>query len=134
MAGTDETGLKINGQKCWTWTWQNDKLTYIAQSNNRGFATIQTNFEDGFVKSVLVHDYFLGHCNMLNVNKTSKFCNFFFLFHLILICRFQNLRLRLLFCFLVAIFRFRIISKTNLVSLCNFRHELECLLECQLAK
>jgi transposase len=61
VVGTDETGLKINGQKCWTWTWQNDKLTYIAQSNNRGFDTIQSNFEDGFAKSVLVHDCWKSH-------------------------------------------------------------------------
>jgi transposase len=61
VVGTDETGLKINGQKCWAWTWQNDKTTYIVPSDNRGFATIQSNFEDGFPKSVLVHDCWKSH-------------------------------------------------------------------------
>jgi transposase len=27
--GTDETGVKVNGQKDWMWTWQNDELTFI---------------------------------------------------------------------------------------------------------
>jgi transposase len=61
VVGSDETGLKINGQKCWVWTWQNDKATYIAPSDNRGFATIQSNFEDGFTNGVLVHDCWKSH-------------------------------------------------------------------------
>jgi transposase len=28
--GTDETGVKVNGQKDWMWTWQNDELTLLS--------------------------------------------------------------------------------------------------------
>lgn len=61
VVGADETGAKINGRKCWVWTWQNDKLTYIAPSENRGFATIQSNFKDGFENAVLLHDCWKSH-------------------------------------------------------------------------
>jgi transposase len=61
VVGTDETGLKINGQKYWAWTWQNNKTTYIVPSDNRGFATIQSNFKDGFSKGILVHDCWKSH-------------------------------------------------------------------------
>lgn len=30
--GTDETGAKINGKTHWFWTWQNEALTFIVQS------------------------------------------------------------------------------------------------------
>lgn len=61
VVGADETGAKINGKKCWVWTWQNDKLTYIAPSENRGFATIESNFENGFKNAVLLHDCWKSH-------------------------------------------------------------------------
>jgi transposase len=54
--GADETGVKVNGQKNWFWTWQNDRGTYIVHSANRGYATVEANFPDGFPGSVLVHD------------------------------------------------------------------------------
>lgn len=61
VVGADETGAKINGKKYWIWTWQNDKLTYIAPSENRGFATIKANFENGFENAVLLHDCWKSH-------------------------------------------------------------------------
>ena len=61
VVGADETGTKINGKKSWFWTWQNDKLTYIAPSENRGFATIENNFENGFKNAVLLHDCWRSH-------------------------------------------------------------------------
>lgn len=61
VIGADETGAKINGKKSWIWTWQNEKLTFIVPSDNRGFATIQTNFEKGFENAVLVHDCWKSH-------------------------------------------------------------------------
>jgi transposase len=54
--GADETGVKVNGQKHWFWTWQNDAATYIVHSANRGYATVEANFPDGFPDTVLVHD------------------------------------------------------------------------------
>jgi len=61
VVGADETGAKINGKKSWVWTWQNEKLTYIAPSDNRGFATIESNFKNGFKNAVLIHDCWKSH-------------------------------------------------------------------------
>lgn len=56
VIGTDETGIKVNGNKHWFWTWQTNRLTYITHSENRGSATINTHFPEGFNNSTLVHD------------------------------------------------------------------------------
>jgi transposase len=61
FVGTDETGVKVNGQKDWMWTWQNDDLTFITPSGNRGFKTIEDNFSAGLPKTVLQHDRFACH-------------------------------------------------------------------------
>jgi len=56
VVGSDETGIKVNGEKQWFWTWQTPKLTYIAHSSNRASNTIAQHFPQGFVQSTLVHD------------------------------------------------------------------------------
>ena len=56
VIGTDETGVKINGKKHWFWTWQTNRFTYIIHSENRGSATINNHFPEGFKNSTLVHD------------------------------------------------------------------------------
>lgn len=61
--GTDETGVKVNGQRDWMWTWQNDELTFIVHSDNRGFKTIEDNFSKGLPNTVLQHDRFACHFN-----------------------------------------------------------------------
>jgi transposase len=61
VVGADETGAKINGKKCWVWTWQNDEMTFVVPSDNRGFATIKDNFENGFKNAVLIHDCWRSH-------------------------------------------------------------------------
>jgi transposase len=53
VVGADETGIKVNGKKGWFWAWQNRLMTYIAFSNNRGFATIENNFAQGFANAFL---------------------------------------------------------------------------------
>jgi len=53
VIGTDETGVKVNGDKHWFWTWQNSKLTYIVHSNTRGKLAIETNFPQGFPNAVM---------------------------------------------------------------------------------
>ena len=68
VVGTDETGCKINGVKSWMWTWQNELATFIAPSFNRGFSTIQSNFEFGFSNAVLVHDCWKSHFQTLSEN------------------------------------------------------------------
>ena len=61
VVGSDETGAKVNGKTGWFWTWQNKLATFIAFSDNRGTATINTNFGHGFENAVLVHDCWKSH-------------------------------------------------------------------------
>lgn len=61
VVGSDETGAKVNGKTAWFWTWQNKLATFIAFSNNRGTATINQNFVNGFENAVLVHDCWKSH-------------------------------------------------------------------------
>lgn len=59
--GSDETGAKVNGKKHWFWTWQNEKLTYIVHSVNRGIDTINRVFANGLPNAVLQHDRWKSH-------------------------------------------------------------------------
>jgi len=61
VIGTDETGVKIGGEKHWFWTWQNDRATYIVASDNRGTNTINENMTGIFKDAVLVHDCWKAH-------------------------------------------------------------------------
>lgn len=61
VVGTDETGMKIDGKNHWFWTWQNEKSTFIAASNNRGFKTIEENFGQKLDQKILVHDCWRTH-------------------------------------------------------------------------
>jgi transposase len=63
FAGTDETSVKVNGQNDWIWTWQNDDLTFIVHSDNRGFKTIEEHFPNGLPLTGLVHDRYACHFN-----------------------------------------------------------------------
>lgn len=56
VVGVDETGARVAGNKNWFWTWQNSKLTYIAHSQNRAYATIEKEFPNGLPNSVIVRD------------------------------------------------------------------------------
>jgi transposase len=59
--GTDETGAKINGKTHWFWTWQNEALTFIIQSQSRGYKTIAETFPGGLPAAILVHDRWAAH-------------------------------------------------------------------------
>lgn len=59
--GSDETGAKINGKTHWFWTWQNEALTFITQSQSRGYKTIKETFPGGLPDVVLVHDRWAAH-------------------------------------------------------------------------
>jgi transposase len=61
VVGADETGAKVNGKTGWFWTWQSKLATFITFSNNRGTATINDNFKNGFENAVLVHDCWRSH-------------------------------------------------------------------------
>jgi transposase len=60
--GSDETGVKVNGEKHWAWTWQNQEATFITITDNRGQKSIDQTFTGGF-KSSLVHDCWASHFN-----------------------------------------------------------------------
>jgi len=63
FAGTDETSVKVNGQNNWMWTWQNEELTFIVHSDNRGGKTIEEQFPDGLPLTGLGHDRYACHFN-----------------------------------------------------------------------
>ena len=54
--GGDETGCVVNGKKHWMWTWQNQKLTYIALSPTRGYKAITDNFSNGLSNAIFISD------------------------------------------------------------------------------
>ena len=61
--GSDETGVKVNGDKHWAWTWQNQEATFITITDNRAQRSIDQTFEKGFKNAVLVHDCWASHFN-----------------------------------------------------------------------
>jgi transposase len=80
VIGTDETGVKVNGAKHWMWTWQTLYLTYIACSDNRGKATVDTHFPKGFPKATLLHDAW--RAQMATLAKHHQTCIAHLLRHL----------------------------------------------------
>jgi len=70
--GSDETGVKVNGDKHWAWTWQNEEATFITITDNRGQKSIDQTFKDGFKNSALVHDCWASHFN--TDAKTHQIC------------------------------------------------------------
>ncbi|MBJ7883026.1 IS66 family transposase, partial [Gelidibacter salicanalis] len=72
VVGTDETGIKVNGKNNWFWTWQSKLSTFVVFSKNRGIATIETNFPQGFQNAVLVHDCWTSHFH--TQCKTHQLC------------------------------------------------------------
>jgi transposase len=56
VVGSDETGAKVNGVKWWIWVWQNILNTFIVPSDNRGFQTVQSVWENGLTNAILVTD------------------------------------------------------------------------------
>jgi len=71
VIGTDETGIKVNGNKHWFWTWQTPNLTFITHSNNRGSETINREFPQGFPQSTLVHDGWKAQLKTASANHQS---------------------------------------------------------------
>lgn len=72
VVGADETGARVNGKRAWFWTWQNKLATYIAFSTNRGTATINANFANGFEYAILVHDCWKSHFE--TIAKSHQLC------------------------------------------------------------
>lgn len=68
VAGSDETGAKVNGKKWWIWVWQTLQLTYIQASESRGFKAIESEFESGFPNTILVSDRWAAQLKVLAKN------------------------------------------------------------------
>ena len=56
VVGGDETGVCIDGKNRWAWTFQTPRYTFIDVDVSRGKKVIDKHFQDGFPKSVMVHD------------------------------------------------------------------------------
>jgi transposase len=54
--GSDETSVKVNGEKWWLWVWQSIDQTYLSSSKSRGSKAIEDEFPDGFKDSILTTD------------------------------------------------------------------------------
>lgn len=61
--GSDETSVKVNGDKWWAWIWQNVVVTYIAVSVSRGKQTVEKLFPKGFINAILNSDRWKTHIN-----------------------------------------------------------------------
>ena len=64
LIGIDETGCKINGDKHWYWTFQNDTQTFIVMNKSRSSKVITDQFKNGFVNATVVHDNYSGYSKL----------------------------------------------------------------------
>lgn len=64
VVGADETGVRINGERHWVWTFQTDALTYMTVDKGRGKAVIDKHFPEGLPGSILVTDRHSSYFNM----------------------------------------------------------------------
>ena len=64
LVGIDETSCKINGDKHWYWTFQNDTGTFIVMDKSRGSKIIKQHFKNGFKNATVVHDNYSGYSNL----------------------------------------------------------------------
>ena len=69
--GGDETSCKVNGDNHWAWGWQTPDLCYLTISPNRGKATIEEHFPEGF-RATLSSDRWAAHLN--TVAKAHQIC------------------------------------------------------------
>lgn len=56
VVGSDETSVKVKGQRDWMWVWQSQSASFISYEQSRGYASIIKNFPNGFKNSTLVSD------------------------------------------------------------------------------
>lgn len=72
VVGLDETGYHANGIKGWTWAFQTKMITFLCCTNNRGSATIESFFPEGFTESTLVSDCW--RAIMKQESKAKQIC------------------------------------------------------------
>ncbi len=54
--GSDETSVKVTGDKWWIWVWQTPIYTYITSHAKRGSVAIESEFPDGLPNAILSTD------------------------------------------------------------------------------
>ena len=64
VAGADETGVNINGELHWGWTFQSENLTYVFNDKSRGKVAIDKHFASGLPNTILVTDRHASYFNM----------------------------------------------------------------------
>jgi len=64
VAGSDETGAKVDGSKWRIWVWQNTLNTLLVATDNRGTRSIESVWKDGLQDTVLVSDRWAAQLNM----------------------------------------------------------------------
>jgi len=64
VVGIDETGCKVDGQKHWHWTFQNEDNTLIIADKSRGTKVITDTFENGFVNACVNHDNYSSYSGL----------------------------------------------------------------------
>ncbi len=55
-AGSDESSVKVDGEKWWAWTWQTLLYTYLSCSKSRGSEAINAEFPNGLPNTILSSD------------------------------------------------------------------------------
>lgn len=76
VLGGDETSCRINGEKGWFWTLQNEKYTFIHCSDNRGFATLNELFPIGLSNAIIVHDAYAAWFKLQTKSSSVMPCSF----------------------------------------------------------
>lgn len=64
VVGSDETGAKVNGTKWWIWVWQTVLNTLIVATDNRAYKSIETVWQNGLRKAVLISDRWAAQLKM----------------------------------------------------------------------
>ena len=62
--GADETGKRVEGKRWWEWVWQNDRASYYAIDESRGYQVVQKHFGEDYDGS-LCHDCWSAHNNTI---------------------------------------------------------------------
>jgi transposase len=64
FVGSDETGVRVAGQRIWQWVWQNAKASYYAISGHRGHQTVKDTFGEQYT-GCLIHDCYSAQNNTI---------------------------------------------------------------------
>ena len=64
VAGADETGMRVNGETVWLWTFQTKVVTYLSVHEGRGQAAIDDMFPGGLPNTILETDRLQAYFNM----------------------------------------------------------------------